>query len=563
MTTFPSYPKRTTVDLDGMWKFAFSTDADYDRPDLASLDFTACIAVPGVWDAMPDWRGLRGIGFFRREIEVPAGRRARVKVGALGMYGKIIVDGKVLGEQDSPYIPLEVELPAAPSSRRDLVVMACNRFDYQRCPMFEMFFDFYAYGGIFRQVELQVLPEGEPLEWVGVDTLDWRSGRLRVTVDSAAGERGIVIRDAAGKALSSETRTFSTGRETFELTWPDARPWSPASPVLHQLTVDGGNDAVTVRFGLRQVRTEAGKIMLNDRPLPKLLGYCRHEAHPQYGPALPPAQLVADFQLLRDLGSNFVRGSHYPQDPRFLDLCDEYGMLVWEESLGWGQKVSHFTDQKFVAAQHRHTSAMIRASYNHPSVFMRGFLNEGDSTVEESRPCYESLVRLVRAEDPTRLVTYATMHGLRDRFLELVDVVSFNTYPAWYTQNQDDERPLEEIVVCLRKFVAGLAERGLADKPFIISEIGAGAIYGWRDPICAHWSEEYQSEYLRLACEETIGNPAIFGVALWQFCDGRTYRGSRALGRPRAFNNKGTLDEYRRPKMAYETVKKLFTGAAR
>jgi beta-glucuronidase len=547
------------VDLDGIWDFVFSTDADYDHPDLTALDFADKIAVPGVWDAMPAWLGLRGTGFFRRKIEVPVGCRALIRVGALGMYGKIIVDGKVLGELDSPYVPIEAELPFSTDSSRELIVMACNRFDYKRCPMFEMFFDFYAYGGIFRHVEMQILPDGIPLDWVGVDTLAWSTRLIRVTVDSAVGEREIALLNAAGEVLLREKRTFATGRETFELTWPKHSPWTPESPVLNLITVDSGNDSVTVRFGIRQVRAADGKIFLNDSPLPKLLGYCRHEAHPQYGPALPLAQLIADIQLLRDLGCNFVRGSHYPQDPRFLDLCDEYGLLVWEESLGWGQKARHFTDPVFVDVQLRHTSGMIRASYNHPSVIMRGFLNEGDSTVEEARHCYESLINLTRKEDPSRLVTYATMFNLKDLFLEQVDVISFNTYPGWYSPNQEDENPLGEIQPCLRGFVDGLKNRGLANKPFIISEIGAGAIYGWRDPICAQWSEEYQAEYLRLACEEVIGNPSIYGVALWQFCDGRTYRGSRTLGRPRAFNNKGTLDEYRRPKMAYETVKKLFT----
>ena len=106
----------------------------------------------------------------------------------------------------------------------------------------------------------------------------------------------------------------------------------------------------------------------------------------------------------------------------------------------------------------------------------------------------------------------------------------------------------------------GLKQRGLSDKPFIISEIGAGAIYGWRDPICAHWSEEYQDEYLKIVCNEVVSNKNIAGVALWQFCDCRTYRGSHALGRPRAFNNKGIVDEYRRPKSAYKSVKNIFNN---
>jgi beta-glucuronidase len=270
--------------------------------------------------------------------------------------------------------------------------------------------------------------------------------------------------------------------------------------------------------------------------------------------------MIADLQLLRDLGCNFIRGSHYQQDPRFLDLCDEMGFLVFEESLGWGQQVRHFTDPEFIAAQVAQTAAMIDTGYNHPSVILRGFLNEGESHKEESGNCYRALIGLVRKKDPFRLVAYATNRGLKDRWLELIDVICFNIYPGWYAENCDDESPLGEIVPRIRRELDGLKQRGLSDKPFIISEIGAGALYGWRDPACAYWSEEYQREYLRLACREAADNPAVAGVALWQFCDGRTYRGARALGRPRAFNNKGTLDEYRRPKLAYDTVKEIFNG---
>jgi len=170
------------------------------------------------------------------------------------------------------------------------------------------------------------------------------------------------------------------------------------------------------------------------------------------------------------------------------------------------------------------------------------------------------LAETLRALDPTRLVTYASMHPFDDVNLDLVDVVSINCYPGWYAQDKELVAPASEIVPRLDAIRISLAERGLGDKPFIVSEIGAGAIYGWRDPLHAHWSEEYQEEYLRTICQEAKRNPAIAGLALWQFCDCRTYASARALMRPRAFNNKGTLDEYRRPKLAYRAVRDIFRG---
>ncbi len=383
-----------------------------------------------------------------------------------------------------------------------------------------------------------------------------RSGKVKVTVKSS-GQQNFSF-DIDGKPFCKFNNVdFSHGQSEFELNLKNFSLWQPDSPNLHTLTVDNGMDSMTVRFGIRQVWAEKGQIILNGKPI-KLLGFCRHEAHPQYGPALPYQQVAADLQILRDMGCNFVRGAHYPQDKRFLTLCDELGFLVFEESMGWGQTVKHFTDPVFIDAQLRQTEEMIVASYNNPSVIIRGFLNEGESDSEESSDCYKALIKLIREKAPHCLVTAASKKGLNDRFLELFDVICLNIYPGWYALDYDDEKPLCEIVPKINEYISGLKVRGLSDKPFIISEIGAGAIYGWRDPICAHWSEEYQDEYLKIVCNEVVDNKNIAGVALWQFCDCRTHRGANALARPRAFNNKGVLDEYRRPKAAYKSVKNIF-----
>lgn len=543
--------------LNGFWQFGFSAEHEWTDENLAGLTFPDILAVPSPFDSMPACNGKRGVGFYRRKFEVPAGRRARITFNAVGMYAKVFIDGRKAGESYAPYTPFTVDVPVAETNERELIVMACNRFDYQLCPLQENYFDFYAYGGIFRDVELRLLPDQDAIDWIGVETLDYLAGKIRVRVCPVRPGQTLTVaidREAPQTVAAGET---VNGETSFELTVKNFTPWSPETPELHMVTVGNGTDERSVRFGIRQVKAEKGHILLNGKPL-KLLGYCRHEAHPLFGPALPPAQMVADLELLRDLGCNFIRGTHYQQDPRFLDLCDEMGFLVWEEGLSWGARVQHFTNPNFVTAQVAQIEAMIKTSYNHPSVIIRGFLNEGESETLESEACYKTLIGLVRKNDSTRLVTYASHRRLDDRWLELVDVISFNMYPGWYPENKEDESPLGEIIPYIRHNLEGIRQRGLADKPFIISEIGAGAIYGWRDPICSHWSEDYQREYLRIVCREIVDNPSITGVALWQFCDCRTHRGAYALGRPRAFNNKGTVDEYRRPKLAYEVVKNIF-----
>ena len=554
---FPNWPERITSSLNGVWQFKFSENNDFDDDDISRIEYDDLIAVPGAFDATPCYNGKRGIGFYRTTFSVEPGKPARLLFGAVGMYCKVFIDGRKVTEHYAAYTPFQCELPPAAKAERELVVMVCNRFDYERYPLHENFFDFYAYGGIFRDVELQQLSEGALIEWVGVDTLDYQNGALQVKIKSAPGMQTLKLAIDGGDPEIFPECEFNAGQQILGLTIKNFKPWSPEHPELHTLTVANGTDSMTVRFGVRQVRTDKNRIVLNGETV-KLLGYCRHESHPMYGPALPLAQLISDLQMLRDLGCNFVRGAHYQQDPRFLALCDELGFLVFEESLSWQADCKNLTDPKFVAAQLDQSRTMILSSYNNPCIIIRGFLNEGQSDIEEARDCYMKLIKLFRELDQHRLLTYASNRELNDLFLEHIDIISFNSYPGWYPKDKNDERPLGEIVPYIHNLMAWIKQRGLGDKPYLISEIGAGAIYGWRDPICAHWSEEYQQEYLRIVCQEVVDNEAIAGVALWQFCDSRTYRGSYALGRPRCFNDKGTVDEYRRPKLAYNTVKAIF-----
>ncbi len=421
----------------------------------------------------------------------------------------------------------------------------------------EPYFDFYLFGGIYRGVSLRELPEPAVLA-ARVTVVDAAAGKIRVAVEASAQPTAaleVAFDDGDFEEVGGVRWENHTAE--IELEVPSPRAWSPSDPRLHTLTLRLGADTFETRFGLREIRVDGPRLLLNGEPL-KLRGVCRHEAHPQFGPALPDALILQDVQRLLDLGCNFVRGSHYPQDPRFLDLCDEHGLLVFEESLGWQANEKHFTDPRFAERLVLQTREMVRRSFNHPSVILWGFLNEGRSDLASSTPVYEALAAAIREEDPSRPVTYATNLPFDDLNLGFADIVSVNCYPGWYSPEDAGPRPLGEIVPHLDGILDHLHAAGHGAKPMIVSEIGAGAIYGWRDPHQAHWSEEYQADLLAVVCEKFRSDDRITGLAIWQFCDGRTYTDSHALKRPRAFNNKGLYDEYRRPKLAVARVREAF-----
>jgi len=563
MLPYPRFPSRIVHDLSGVWKFAFLGDVDLDTLDPATVRFDDELFVPGVFDATPAYAGKRGVACFRTVVTTSAGAAGWVRFGGCGFNTRVFVDGVLRGGCDLPYSGFAVEIPPSPHTERTLVVAVDNRFDRERQVLLEPWYDFYCYGGIYRDVVWTEVASACFIDRARVTTLDSARGAVRLDIllrGSVPASCDLNVIFNGKHATRVKGVGVVNGVAGVELVVPEARAWSPEEPVLHTLTVETEGDAVTERFGLRTIKVEGPAILLNETPL-KLKGYCRHEAHPQFGPALPDMQLLQDLQLLRDLGCNFVRGSHYPQSQRFLDLCDELGFLVWEEALGWGTMKEQWDRTAFADANVAQIEAMIANSYNHPCVILWGFLNEGQSNLAEYRPLYERCFAAVRGLDRTRPVTYAsnrTAETSFDLFLDLADVVAFNIYPGWYAHDKDAVRPLHEIVPCIHKCQQLAAEHGQGDKPFILSEIGAAALYGWRDQLHAHYSEEYQAEYLETVCREVVANDRITGVSLWQFCDCRTYANAHALGRPRTFNNKGTFDEYRRPKQAAQVVKQIF-----
>jgi len=552
--------------LGGLWEFSFLGQIDSREWCPASFHGEEKVFVPSAFDALPAHAGARGVGVYRTRFAVPANHPAQLGFGAVSMESRVFVDGQLVHENACGYAPFWIHLPPSEATERELIVWTDNRFHFDQVPMHEEFFDFYQYGGVLRDVALRILPKTGPyVDHVQViPARTYRNGDILVRVQMG-GECPAAIQLSLqfdGSETQSHLVKVVNGSAEFPVSVPNPRVWSPEHPSIHRLCLGTTPEDLlasrTVRFGLRSIEARDGCLWLNGEKL-RLRGFNRHEWHPNYGPSTPQLQMMADLQVLKDLGCNFVRGSHYPQDQRFLDLCDELGFLVWEENLGWGQREKTFASAKFRQDHAKALRAMVKASCNHPCVILWGFLNEAGSDGDYVRPVMEESVKILREMDPSRLVTYASMFPLTDKYFDLADVISINTYPGWYACEGVGE-PLELIGPEMERIVASIDGRGFGNKPILISEIGAEGLYGWRDSHNDFFTEEYQAAYLARACREVLGNPRLSGIALWHFSDVRTYGGGWSLKRPRTFNNKGILDEYRRPKTAYRAVREVFRG---
>ena len=558
----PNYPQRHILDLNGFWEFAWLGDADWDEIGPAGFQSETAMAVPGVIDTLPEYTQKRGVGIYRKRLpdDFEPGERLQLRIGGMGLTGRIWFDGELVGECSLPYSGVKYEIRVAAPGTHELVVAIDNRFDPERAPLFRPNFDFYAYGGIYRDVELHRLPACS-IDRAQVIPLDLETGRvrLRVRLDGDVPETCPLLVAFDGGATQEFQIEPREGVAEVELTVPDHRIWSPAAPQLHMVEVAIPGDRIRERFGMRTVATRGQDILLNGEPI-ELRGFNRHEAHPQLGPVQTPSMMLEDAQWLKAMGCNFVRCVHYPQDERFFDLCDELGLLVWTESLGWGNPAEQLADDRFGALQEEQTRLMVRNGCNHPSIIVWAFLNEAESHREDARPLYQRLTSAIRDEDPSRLVSYASNRGAADLCFDFVDVISLNTYPGWIGDVDWDTPSVDKIapgVGQLIEFFSG--DSPFADKPLMFSEIGACGLYGCHDLAHSQWTEEYQADYMVEAARCVLDNSRVCGLTLWQFCDTRSYG---ALGdvrsKPRGINNAGVLDEYRRPKLAVAAVAEAY-----
>lgn len=193
---------------------------------------------------------------------------------------------------------------------------------------------------------------------------------------------------------------------------------------------------------------------------------------------------------------------------------------------------------------------MITAHYNHPSIYIWGILNECASDCEYGKECYKKQLELIKSMDQSRPHSYASCKFKTDICFGLPDVVSYNLYPQWYHDAPADEY-VEEMYQWVQKDTEGKG------KPFLITETGAGGIYGYRSPAKVKWTEEYQAQALEKQMHAVLDNEHCAGIYIWQFCDVRI-SDEWFVTRPRTMNNKGIVDEYRRRKLCYQVVKETY-----
>ena len=513
------------------------------------------VHTPSAWETYLGFGLYRGEG--RYETNFSAGGNVRIECKGVSHTAKVYVDGKLIAEHYNAYTPFSAVVQGLSRGEHTLAIVADNRLS--DISALHVPNDYMSYGGVTRPVAVEEVADVY-LERVHVtpsfDGTHWHTS-VDAAVVNLAEERPVTLRiSIAEKECVLSPQMLPEGESVLhaEFALEDVQIWSPETPKLYTvkavLNVGGKEvDDLFERFGFREIKIEGKHILLNGEPL-RIRGLCRHEDHPHIGCAFPYEAMMHDLLLLKDLGANSVRTAHYPNDERFLDLCDELGILVWEENHARGLSLEQMQNPNFEPQAEQVTREMVLFHYNHPSIYIWGILNECASDSEFGKECYEKQFALIRSLDKTRPCSFASCKFKTDLCFGLPDVVSYNIYPKWY-----HDTPVDAYLNDLYTWVQTKTEG--KGKPFLVTEIGAGGIYGYRTPYASKWSEEYQQKALSEQLTGVLSHPDCSGVYIWQFSDIRISEEWWG-GRPRTMNNKGVVDEYRRPKLCYETVKRIF-----
>ena len=541
------------LNLNGSWEFAFAEGKTLETAGGADFAATDRMSVPGCWDMLPKWLCKRGTGLYRRTFTLAEPvENAWIVVDGMGLRARFAVDGKPAGGVP-PFPWGRLEIPTGPLAAGTHVIFAAldNVLDWSTQKLALPYYDFYLYGGFYHGVSLAF--DNRKLF---VRTRDYKTGTVEIeAVNFARGDFDATLVFDGKNEVKTAFRNF---RATVRV--PDFKLWSPAEPNLH--TVSLGGD-VAARFGIREIKAERKRLWLNGEIL-FLKGANRHEAHPQFGAATPEALMVQDIQLLKSLNGNFFRGCHYQQSQRFLDYCDEMGVLVWEESLGWGNNAKQMGDPDYFRLQVEQTRAMVRASFNHPSVVIFAFQNENASQTKEGKKMNDALIEAIRSQDSGRLITFACNHNADDISNANTDLVSFNTYPGWIGSNAGTFENQKQLIDAAVTKIVTRYRKLYPEKPIIVSEMGTTAIYGYHDPAAGQGTEEFQLYYNKDVLDRIFSDPEMAGLTFWHFADARTYHrdGSNIRSKLLAENMAGLYDGYRRAKAVTTAVREGFARKA-
>ncbi len=493
-----------------------STRLEYDFDTSPQLD------VPGDWNSQMDKLFFyEGTVWYRQKFDysLKPGNRAWLHFGAVNYQASVWLNGEKLGDHTGGFTPFDFEISGkVKPTGNSVVVKADNTRHKEAVPTTNA--DWWNYGGITREVSVIQLPATfieDYLIQLQKGSGNVIAGWVRINGGKAGQKVSVRIPEAG---IDVTTTTDETGYAALHIPVSSLKLWSPEEPKLYEVTVSTGTDKVTDRIGFRSIETRGTDILLNGKPV-FLRGVSIHEEAPfRSGRAFSDEDARTLLGWAKELGCNFVRLAHYPHNEFMLREADRLGLMVWSETpvywtIAWDNPAT------FANAANQ-IDESIRRDKNRAAIILWSVANE--TPIGAARTDFLTrLVRQVKQADPTRLVTAAMLHEadakatatsnsivLDDPLGAVLDVLGCNEYIGWYdgTPEKADRTTWSSPY----------------NKPLIMSEFGADALFGKHGDDQTRWTEEYQEKVFQhqLAMLDRI--PFLRGTSPWILMDFRSPR---------------------------------------
>ena len=554
---------RERESLNGLWHYAIDQyetcirqhwfEERYESRDGISLpvDFSfdewPVMQLPCSWNTQEEKLFLyestmvftRRFGFIPRSDE-----RVILRVGAANYLLRIFLNKQYVGLHRGGSTPMFFDVTDL-LQKENRILLACDatrrpeQVPTENC-------DWFNYGGVYRDIELFRVPRTYIRGFRTYLVPNGKFDRIRceVTLSDAVDTEGVFCIPELG---IEEKIRIQKGKGTANIACRPAL-WSPEEPKLYDVCMKAGEDCVSDSVGFREIRTEGRDILLNGKKL-FLRGISCHEDSIENGKALTDEERVKIISDAKELGCNFMRLAHYPHHENMAKLADRMGLLLWEEvPVYWAIR---FARAKTYQDAENQLLELIRRDINRASVIIWSVGNENADSDE--RLCFMSrLAQAAHKEDKTRLVSAACLvsveeNAIRDRLAEYLDVIGLNEYFGWYSPDF--------------KLLPQLFENSDPDKPVVISEFGADALYGHHGTETDKGTEECQAYIYRRQVAEIGKIPYVKGMCPWILYDFRCPR--RASVIQQYYNRKGLLTPDRKhKKMAYSVLKAFYRQKA-
>ena len=511
---------RKIVSFNDHWKFAKPNE----KPVAVSLPHT-WNAVDGQDGGNDYWRGIACYTKAFARPEMTGGQRVFLEVNGAAMSAEVWLNGEKLCRHEGGYSTFRVDLTEALKDKNELMITVDNGVNDRVYPQTA---DFTFYGGLYRNVNLVIVPETH-FELVKDGTpgikitpvLDLEKKTARVTVETWQNGGTVTF------TVNGESKTVASVKGHAEAFFEiiDVRLWDGLNdPYLYtaQATLDSG-DCVSVRFGCRVMGFDPEKgFLLNGRSYP-LRGVSRHQDRWGIGNALTEKEHREDMALIKEIGANTIRLAHYQHSQFFYDLCDEEGMVVWAEIPYITEHMPNGRENTFSQMKE-----LITQCYNHPAICCWGLSNEVavHGLTEDLLENHRLLNDMCHKMDSTRPTTMAHAFMLEhdSPLTNLPDIASYNLYFGWYLGNlEQNDSFFDEYHAKFPDRVMGFAEYG-AD---------CNVTFQSNKPESGDYSEQYQCVYHEYILNCIGRHPWMWATHVWNMfdfaADGRDEGGAHGL----------------------------------